>query len=116
MIWQNIDGTEWCTIYEVLPEPEVPDGIAEEELATAEVPAEYRTANSQTGEERNPDELQSQEAVLLMESVEAIADGTGQPGQSCGSCAEFIPDQNGDTWGTCAKVEGYIPVEDWCSI
>jgi hypothetical protein len=31
-----------------------------------------------------------------MESVDAIAEGLGQPGQSCGNCAEFIPDKNGD--------------------
>jgi len=111
-----IDGADWCEIYEELPEPEVPEGMSEEELATAEVPAEYRTANSQTGEERNPDDLQSQENVRLMESVEAIADGPAQPGQSCGNCAEFIPDENGDTWGACAAVEGYVAVEDWCTI
>ncbi|MFC7115795.1 high-potential iron-sulfur protein [Natronoarchaeum sp. GCM10025703] len=51
-----------------------------------------------------------------MESVEAIAEGTAQPGQACGNCAEFIPDKNGDTWGACAAVEGYIAVEDWCVI
>jgi hypothetical protein len=111
-----IDGADWCTVYEELPEPEVPDGMAEEELTTGEVPAEYRSANSQAGEERDPDELQSLEDVSLTESIEAIADGPAQPGQSCGNCAEFIPDKNGDTWGACAKVEGYIAVEDWCTL
>lgn len=111
-----IDGEDWCVIYEQLPEPEVPDGMSEDELATAEVPEEYRTASSQVGEERDPDELQSQEAVSLMESVEAIEDGIAQPGQSCGNCAEYIPDKNGDTWGACAAVEGYIAVEDWCAV
>jgi len=111
-----IDGEDWCTIYEELPEPEVPEGMSEAELATAEVPAEYRTASSQAGEERDPDDLRSQEEVNLMESVEAIADDIAMPGQSCGNCAEFIPDKNGDTWGACAAVEGYVAVEDWCSI
>ncbi|MFC3958384.1 high-potential iron-sulfur protein [Halovivax cerinus] len=111
-----IDGEDWCTIYETLPEPEVPDGVSEDELATAEVPAAYQTASSQAGEERTPDELQSQDAGSLMESVDAIADGVARPGQSCGNCAEYIPDENGDTWGACAKVEGYVAVEDWCSI
>ena len=111
-----IGGEDWCMIYEELPEPEVPEGMSEEELATAEVPEEYRTASSQAGEERDPDDLQSQESVSLMESVEAIADGTARPGQSCGNCAEFIPDKNGDMWGACAKVEGYIDGEDWCAI
>lgn len=111
-----IDGADWCAIYEGLPEPEVPEGMSEDELATAEVPEEYRTAKSQAGEERNPDDLRSQEEVGLTESVEATADGTARPGQSCGNCADFIPDKNGDTWGACAVVEGYIAVEDWCSI
>ncbi len=110
-----IDGADWCTIYEVLPEPEVPEGMSEDELATAEVPEEYRTAESQVGEARDPDNLLAQADVNLSESVEVIAEGTAQPGQSCGNCAEFIPDKNGDTWGACAAVEGYIAVEDWCT-
>lgn len=110
-----IDGEDWCAIYEELPEPDVPEGMSEVELATAEVPDEYRTASSQVGEERDPEALLSQEEVNLMESVEVIEEGTAPPGQSCGNCAEFIPDKNGDTWGACAKVEGYIAVEDWCT-
>jgi hypothetical protein len=111
-----IDGADWCTVWEELPEPDVPEGLSEEELATAEVPEAYRTASSQGGEERTPGDLLAQEDVMLMESVDAIAEGTAPPGQSCGNCAEFIPDQNGDSWGACAKVEGYIAVEDWCSV
>jgi hypothetical protein len=111
-----IDGADWCTIYEELPEPEVPEGMSEEELATAEVPEEYRMASSQAGEERDPDDLVGQEEVNLMESVDAIEEGMAPPGQSCGNCAEFIPDKNGDTWGACARVEGYIAVEDWCTV
>ncbi|MEF8831358.1 MAG: high-potential iron-sulfur protein [Halobacteriales archaeon] len=111
-----IDGEDWCTVYEELPEPEVPKGMEEDELATAEVPEAYRAASSQGGEERNPDDLMTQAEVSLQESVEAIADGPASPGQSCGNCAEFIPDGNGDTWGACAKVEGYVAVEDWCTV
>lgn len=111
-----IDGADWCSVWEELPEPSVPEGLSAEELPTAQVPEQYRAADSQGGEEREPEELQTQEAVQLMESVDAIADGIGQPGQSCGNCAEFIPDQNGDGWGACAKVEGYVAAEDWCAI
>ncbi|WP_277554735.1 high-potential iron-sulfur protein [Halobaculum limi] len=111
-----IGGEDWCTVYESLPEPSVPDGMAESDLATAAVPEAYRTADSQGGEERSPDDLLSQADVNLMESVEAIADGVARPGQSCGNCAEFIPDENGDGWGACARVEGYIAAEDWCVI
>ena len=110
-----IDGADWCTVYEELPEPSIPEGMSEDDLATAEVPEAYRTADSQGGEARTPDDLFTHEEVSLTESVEAIAEGTALPGQSCGNCAEFIPDKNGDGWGACAKVEGYIAVEDWCS-
>ncbi|QZY00906.1 high-potential iron-sulfur protein [Halobaculum rubrum] len=111
-----IGGEDWCTIYESLPEPSVPAGMSEDDLATAAVPEAYRTANSAGGEKRTPDDLLAQADVNLTESVEAIAEGTAMPGQSCGNCAEFIPDRNGDGWGACAKVEGYIAAEDWCSV
>lgn len=110
-----IDAADWCVIWEDLTEPEVPSGMSEADLATAEVPSEYRTAMSQAGEERTPDDLLPQADVAFGESVERIAEETAQPGQSCGTCAEFIPDKNGDGWGACAAVEGYIAVEDWCS-
>jgi hypothetical protein len=110
-----IHRADWCSVYGSLPEPEVPPGMEESDLATAEVPEPYRTAESQVGEARTPDDLQTHEEVSLTESVEAIAEGTASPGESCGTCAEFIPDKNGDGWGACAKVEGYIAVEDWCT-
>jgi hypothetical protein len=111
-----IGPEDWCSVWEELPEPETPEGMSEEELATAEVPEEYRTATSQGDEERNPEDLRTQEEVALTESVDAAAEGISQPGQSCGNCADFIPDKNGDGWGACAEVEGYIAVEDWCSV
>src|SRR6056297_619334 len=111
-----VDGADWCTVYEGLPEPEVPEGLTADELATAEVPAAYRTAASQADEARTPDDLFTQTQVMLTESVEAVAEGSAAPGQSCGNCAEFIPDKNGDTWGACAAVEGYVAAEDWCAV
>ena len=111
-----VDGSDWCSIYESLPEPSVPEGMSESDLATAEVPEQYRTATSQGGEARDPEQLSAQADVDLKESVDAIADGDADPGQSCGNCAEFIPDQDGDSWGACAAVEGYVAAEDWCVI
>lgn len=111
-----VDGADWCTVYESLPEPEVPEGLTEDELATAAVPEEYRTATSQAGEARDLANLRTQAAVNLTESVEATADGVAPPGRSCGNCAEYIPDQNDDGWGACAKVEGYVAIEDYCVI
>jgi hypothetical protein len=110
-----IGREDWCALWEELPEPSVPDGMSEEDLATAEVPEVYRTAESQAGEARTPDDLLPQADVAFGESVDQIADGPAGPGQSCATCAEYIPDKNGDGWGACAKVEGYIAVEDWCS-
>lgn len=110
-----IDKADWCEIYEELPEPEVPSGMSEGDLATAAVPSNYQTADSQAGETRDPDNIEPQSEVNLMESVEAIAEGLASPGDSCGTCADFIPDKNGDTWGACAEVEGWIAVEDWCN-
>jgi len=111
-----VDGSDWCSIYESLPEPSVPEGMSESDLATAEVPEQYRTATSQGGEARDPEQLSAQADVDLKESVDAIADGDADPGQSCGNCAEFIPDQSGDGWGACAAVEGSVAPEDWCVI
>lgn len=111
-----VDGADWCTVYESLPEPEVPEGMTEADLATAAVPEAYRTAASQAGETRDPADLQTQAAVNLTESVEATAEGVAPPGRSCGNCAEYIPDTNGDGWGACAKVAGYVAVEDYCAI
>lgn len=111
-----IGSEDWCSLYEGIPEPEVPEGMSEDELATAEVPELYRTAVSLGGEERESDELRTQASVSLRGSVEAISEGVSPPGKSCGNCANFIPDKNGDTWGACAEVEGYIAPEDWCNI
>ncbi|WP_323677737.1 high-potential iron-sulfur protein [Halorubellus sp. PRR65] len=111
-----VDGADWCSLYESLPEPSVPEDRSEDDLATAEVPEGYRTATSQGGETRDPEQLSAQADVSLTESVEAIADGDAEPGQSCGNCAEFVPDQNDDGWGACAAVEGYVASEDWCVV
>jgi hypothetical protein len=111
-----VDGGDWCSLYEELPEPSVPEGMSEDDLATAEVPEAYRTATSQGGEARDPEQLSAQAEVALKESVDAVADDDADPGQSCGNCAEFVPDRNGDTWGACAAVEGYVASEDWCLV
>lgn len=111
-----IDAADWCVIWEALPEPAVPEGLTEAELATEQVLEPYRTATSQAGEARDPAELLPQADVSFGESAEKIAEGVAGPGQSCATCAEYIPDRTGDGWGACAKVAGYIAPEDWCSV
>ena len=75
-----------------------------------------RAATSQGGEQRNPDDLLTKEQVQFQEAEEAVEEGLITPGPSCGNCAEYIPDMNGDGFGACARVEGYIDPEDWCAI
>ncbi|WP_396611369.1 high-potential iron-sulfur protein [Haloferax sp. S1W] len=97
-------------------EEELPEGVSEEEFVHGPVPEAYRTALSQAGEKRNPDELFTKEATQFQEATEAVEAGLAQEGQDCGNCAEYIPDKNGDGFGACARVEGYIDPEDWCSL
>ena len=97
-------------------EEELPEGVSEEEFEKGPVPEQYRTASSQADEERNPDSLVTKESVKFQEAADAVEAGLAEEGQSCENCAEFIPDKNGDGFGACAKVEGYIGAEDWCAI
>ncbi|ELZ80331.1 high-potential iron-sulfur protein [Haloferax larsenii] len=95
---------------------ELPEGVSEEEFVSGPVPEEYRTALSQADEGRNPDELFTKEATQFQEATDAVEAGLAQEGQDCGNCAEYIPDKNGDGFGACARVEGYIDPADWCSL
>ena len=95
-------------------EEELPEGVSEEEFVFGPVPEEYRTATSQADEQRDPENLQSKESVRFQEASEAEEAGLITPGPNCGNCAEYIPDVNGDGFGACARVEGYIDPEDWC--
>lgn len=92
-------------------EEELPSGVSMEEFVHGPVPEMYRTARSQAGERRDPENLRTKEATQFAEADESEYAG---PGQNCGNCAEYIPDMNGDGFGACAKVEGYVDPEDWC--
>ncbi|CQR49015.1 high-potential iron-sulfur protein [Haloferax massiliensis] len=95
---------------------ERPEGVSEEEFEHGPVPEPYRTALSQANERRDPDDLFTKEAVKFQEADDAVEAGLTEAGRNCGNCAEYIPDKNGDGFGACAKVEGYIDPEDWCSL
>ncbi|MDY7083307.1 MAG: hypothetical protein SXQ77_13100, partial [Halobacteria archaeon] len=84
------------------------------EFETGPVPEMYTTAVSQAGEERNPENLVAKESVQFGEVSESRDNPEWSEGESCETCAEYIPDKNGDGFGACAKVEGYIGSEDWC--
>lgn len=71
------------------------------------VPAEYETATSLGGTQRDPDALSSKEAVQYQ--------STPNEGQRCSDCQFFITDMNGDGLGACAIVEGTIDPEGWCA-
>jgi len=93
---------------------ERPEGVSAEEFVSGPVPEPYRTATSQGGETRDPSNLRTKAAVQFQEASDAVAAGLARQGNSCENCAEFIPDQDGDGFGACAKVEGYVASEDWC--
>jgi len=95
-------------------EEERPEGVSEEAFERGPVPEPYRTARSQAGERRRLDRLARKEDVAFQEAEAAVEAGSAEPGEDCGSCAEYIPDRNGDGFGACAKVEGYVDPADWC--
>jgi hypothetical protein len=70
------------------------------------VPAEYETATSLSGTERNPDALSSQSAVNYQEEP--------KDGQQCSNCQFYIEDKNGDGLGACAIVAGVVDPEGYC--
>ncbi|MFB6165775.1 MAG: high-potential iron-sulfur protein [Haloarculaceae archaeon] len=95
---------------------ERPEGVSEQAFEQGPVPSAYRTATSQGGEARDPSTLKSKDVVRFQEAEKAVEAGLAQEGQRCENCAEFVPDENGDGYGACAKVAGYIGAEDWCSL
>lgn len=95
---------------------ELPEGVSREQFEHGPVPEAYRTATSQGGKRRNEAELVPKADVQFSEYDEALGNGAHRPGRCCANCAEFVPDRDGDGWGACAKVEGYVAAEDWCSL
>ena len=70
------------------------------------VPAEYETATSLGGTERDPGALSAQADVNYQAEP--------SDGQQCSGCRYYIEDKNGDGVGACAIVEGTIEPEGWC--
>jgi hypothetical protein len=95
---------------------ERPEGVSETEFVSGPVPAAYRDAESIGGEARDPEALTTKDAAKFQEASEAVEAGLAEPGQTCENCSEYIPDENGDGFGACAKVEGYVGPEDWCAL
>ena len=71
----------------------------------------YRTARSQAGERRNPNQLARKEDMSFQGAEAAVEAGAVESGEDC---PEYIPGRNGDGFGACAKVEGYVDPADWC--
>ncbi|WP_262342809.1 high-potential iron-sulfur protein [Haloplanus rubicundus] len=110
----EVTPTEMAEEEEEDHEEELPEGVSAEEFEHGPVPEPYRTAPSQAGERRELDRLARKEDVAFQEAEAAVESGAAEPGQDCGNCAEYIPDRNGDGFGACAKVEGYVDPADWC--
>jgi hypothetical protein len=109
-------ATPTATAAEQEEEEELPEGVSQEEFERGPVPSVYREAVSQGNEQRDPDNLRAKADVNYMEAAAAVEQGLASEGNSCANCADFIPDQNGDGFGACAEVEGYIGAEDYCVI
>jgi len=93
------------------PEEELPPGVSQEQFDSGPVPEQYRTAVSQGGEARDPNNLRAKAEVNFGE-----AEDLAPPNQRCANCSEFIPFEDSDVFGACAKVEGYVATEDWCAL
>lgn len=92
---------------------ELPEGVSEEQFREGPVPEAYRTATSIGGERRDPNQLVAKSAVNFGEADEVAE---APEGQTCANCHEFVADKNGDGYGACTRVEGYIGGEDWCAL
>jgi hypothetical protein len=71
------------------------------------VPDQYRTAASQGGQQRDPENLATKDALNYQDSP--------KNDQRCSGCTYYIEDKNGDGMGACTLVEGTIDPEGWCS-
>lgn len=91
-------------------------GVSEDQFKNGPVPEQYRTATSLNGETRDPSQLVSKDQVKYQEAGAAVQAGLAQKGHTCDNCGEFVPDKNGDGYGACLKVSGYIAPDDWCQI
>lgn len=71
------------------------------------VPSAYETATSIGGQKRDPNNLQSKDAVQYQDEP--------KNGQRCADCKYYIKDKNGDGLGACTIVKGKISPDGWCS-
>lgn len=94
-------------------EEEIPEGVSEDEFEHGPVPQQYRTATDNEGNNRDPQALIQKDSVSFGEASQIEQAGEGE---TCDTCAHYIPDKNGDGFGACTQVEGYIGPEDWCSL
>ena len=74
--------------------------------ATETVPDEYRTATALNGQERDPRNLSTKDAVNYQ------SEPSGE--KQCSNCRFYVTDKNGDGQGACAIVEGTIAPDAYC--
>jgi len=90
------DGSDGGPAHEV-PHPE-DDALPEAEA----------TGTSLSGGERQPGGQSAKDNASVMLQHEP------SDGQNCGTCALYVPDQDGDGFGACTTVAGKIHPCDWC--
>jgi len=72
------------------------------------VPEAEATGTSLSGGERQPGGQSAKDNASVMLQHEP------SDGQNCGTCALYVPDQDGDGFGACTTVAGKIHPCDWC--
>ncbi|MFA9517410.1 high-potential iron-sulfur protein [Halopenitus sp. H-Gu1] len=102
----NGDGEETPT-----PTPEDTNGEPDHEVPhpnNDELSDAEATGEPLAGGERQPgNQSEPDNASVMLQH-------TPSDGQSCGSCALYVPDQNDDGFGACSSVAGKIHPCDWC--
>jgi hypothetical protein len=72
------------------------------------LPDAEATGTSLSGGEREPGNQSPKDNASVMLQHEP------SDGQNCGTCALYVPDQDGDGFGACTTVAGKIHPCDWC--
>lgn len=72
------------------------------------LPDAEATGTSLSGGQREPGNQSAKDNASVMLQHEP------SDGQNCGTCALYVPDQDGDGFGACTTVAGKIHPCDWC--
>jgi hypothetical protein len=83
-------------------------GNSQNNEQSGSVPKPYRTATSQGGMKRKPNNLTSKSGANYQPN--------SSHKQTCSTCRYYIPDKNNDDLGACSLVKGDIKPKAWCTL